>query len=298
MSKKEPLKVIAGTPDRPLVIGNIEIPCYVLEDETRVLVQRGMMDALDMKQGTAGRGGGDRLSKFVRTKALKSFVSEQLADVIKNPIIFQTQRVGKAYGYEATIIADLCDAVLEARKAGVLHYQQQHIATRCEILVRAFAKVGIVALVDEATGYQEIRNRRALHKILDLYLAKELAAWAKTFPDEFYLEICRLKGWPSWYAIKRPSIVGKYTNDLVYDRLAPGLLSELRRRNPMLPTGFRKHKHHQHLTHDYGQPRLKEHLLGVTALLRAAPNWGAFHRSLERAYTKLNETIPLPFDED
>ena len=32
----EPLEVIAGAPDRPLVIGDIEIPCYVVEDETRV----------------------------------------------------------------------------------------------------------------------------------------------------------------------------------------------------------------------------------------------------------------------
>ena len=29
------LKVIAGEPDRPLVIGDIQIACYVLEDETR-----------------------------------------------------------------------------------------------------------------------------------------------------------------------------------------------------------------------------------------------------------------------
>ena len=36
------LGVIAGAPDKPLVIGEIEIPCYVLENEERVLTQSGM----------------------------------------------------------------------------------------------------------------------------------------------------------------------------------------------------------------------------------------------------------------
>lgn len=94
------------------------------------------MNALDMSQGTAGRGAGDRLAKFVDTKALKPFVSNRLADVIKNPIIFQTTHSSRAYGYEATVLADICDAVLEARKQNQLHYQQVHIAERCEALVR------------------------------------------------------------------------------------------------------------------------------------------------------------------
>lgn len=112
-------------------------------------------------RATAGRGGGDRLAKFVATKALNPFVSNELAEVIKNPIVFQAPSGGRAYGYEATVLADLCDAVLEARKSGRLHYQQEHIAEQCESLVRAFAKVGIIALVDEATGYQDVRDRVA-----------------------------------------------------------------------------------------------------------------------------------------
>lgn len=86
------------------------MPCYVLADKRRVVVQRGVMDALDMSQGTAGRGGGDRLAKFVATKSLNPFVSNELATVITNPIIFQTPTGARAYGYEATVLADLCDA--------------------------------------------------------------------------------------------------------------------------------------------------------------------------------------------
>src|SRR5258705_9022972 len=123
-------KATHGDPAHPLIIGEWEVPCYVLTDKRRVLVQGGVIDALDMSQGTAGRGGGDRIAKFVATNAIKPFVSEHLADVIKNPIFFQTIHGSRAYGYEATILADICDAVLEARKQAKLHHQQGHTADR------------------------------------------------------------------------------------------------------------------------------------------------------------------------
>ena len=106
-----------------------------------------------------------------------------------------------------------------------------------------------------------------------------------------------LRRGPGSDGVKRPSVIGTYTNDIVYDRLAPGVLDELRRINPPVSPGRRRHKHFQWLTGDVGHPKLKEHLVGVMALMRAAPNWGAFQRSLQRAYPKLNETLPLPFDD-
>ena len=108
---------------------------------------------------------------------------------------------------------------------------------RCELLLHGFANVGIVALVDEATGYQDVRAQRALAKILEEFIAKELQPWTKTFPYEFYTEIARLKGWPSMYSMKRPSVVGHYTNDIVYERIAPRVLEELRNVNPTLRSG-------------------------------------------------------------
>jgi hypothetical protein len=284
-----------GSSDRPLKIGNWEIPCYVLNDGRRVLVQRGMMGALGMKQGTAGRGGGDRLAKFAATKAINPFVSEKLAEVIKNPIVFHIPKGGKAYGYEATTLADLCDAVLEARKSGTLHYQQEHIALSCEMLVRAFAKVGIIALVDEVTGYQEIRHREALQAILDLYLRKEFAAWAKTFPDEFYQHIFRLRKW-NWKGRSKnpPQVVASYTKDIVYARLAPGILKELETRNP-IENGKRKGKHHQLLTEDVGHPALAQHIYGVLGLMRNSTDgdWTGFKRLLDRAYPRRNDSLQL-----
>jgi hypothetical protein len=161
--------------------------------------------------------------------------------------------------------------------------------------VRGLAHVGIIALVDEATGYQEVRDKLALQAILDKFLLKELAAWAKRFPDEFYQEMFRLRGW-QWRGMKvnRPSVVGHYTNDLVYQRLAPGILDELQLRNPKDEKGNRAAKHHQWLTEDIGHPALSQHLYATIGFMRASSTWDQFYRMMQRAFPKKNTTMLLP----
>ena len=297
-ASNEPLKVIAGTPDKPLVIGDIEIPCYVLEGEKRVLSQGGFVRALGRTGGPkSGHSEVFNLPVFLRPKNLKSFISSELV-TSSQPIQFQTGTGGSvATGYRAELLQEVCEVYLKAREAGMLLPSQAHIAARAEILLRGFARLGIIGLVDEATGYQRIREERALAKILETFIAEELQPWTKTFPYDFYKQIFRLKGWPGPNGARRPSVIGKYTNDFVYERLAPGVLDELRRKNPAQPHGTRRHRHHQWFTPNVGHPRLREHLAGVIALMRAASSWSAFRRSLDRALPKKNETIPLALDE-
>ena len=293
MMSDKPLKVIAGAPDRPLIIGDIEIGCYVLEDETRVLSQRGMAKGLGMSSR------GDRLPLFWGSNAIKPFISNKLMAGIEKPIEFQPPGGGRtAYGYPAPLLVELCNAVLSARDAGVLQKQQSHIADRCDVLIRGLATVGIIALVDEATGYQRIREERALAKILGRCISDELQPWTKTFPYNFYDGIVKLKQWPSMYAIKRPSIIGRYTNNIVYERITDGLYQEIRRKNPTLPSGYRKHKHHQWFTPEYGHPKLEGHISNVITLMRAAANWNSFYETLlPRAFPKKRDQIPLALDD-
>lgn len=296
MKDRQALEVVAGAPDRPLVIGDIEIPCYVLEDESRVLSQRGVTASIGLNPET-----GFRMPQLMASKAISQFISGDLGPALNQPIRFKNPTGGgDAYGYPATLLVDICEAVLSARTAGFLPPNQLQIADRCELLIRGFSRVGVIALIDEATGYQEIREQRALAAILERFIAEELQRWTRTFPYEFYTEIFRLKGWQGPVGVKRPSVIGHYTNDIVYARIAPGLLEELQSKNPKSPGGRRKNKHHQWFTPEYGHPRLREHLAAVTALMRAAPNWAGFRRSLERAFTKINHTIPLPlpFDDE
>ena len=298
---KNPRKVIAGAPDRPLVIGALEIPCYVLDDETRVLTQSGFLHAIGQSTKPAGhRIGFEEPPTFLAANNLKPFISNELV-ASTNKIHFKLPKGGGglAVGYKAELLPQVCEVYLAARDAGALLASQSRTAAACDILIRGLAHVGIIGLVDEVTGYQEMRSKEALATILEKFIAKELQPWTRTFPYEFYTEICRLKGWPSVYAIKRPSVIGRYTNDVVYERLAPGVLDELKARTPRLPSGNLKNKLFQWFTPNLGHPKLKEHLVGVMALMRAAPTfgWGYFRRSLQRAYPKLNETIPLPLDD-
>ena len=115
-------EAICGSEDRPLRIGNVEIPAYVLEGETRVLSQRGVQTGIAMSTSGGGRGA-HRLAQFIEGLAEKGVDCKDLAGRIRNPILFRPMAGGKAaYGYEATILADICDAVLAARRiSGVLN---------------------------------------------------------------------------------------------------------------------------------------------------------------------------------
>lgn len=161
-----------------------------------------------------------------------------------------------------------------------------------KILVRGFARVGIIALVDEATGYQADRARDALAKILEEFVAKELRKWVRTFPGEFYREMFRLRKIPYTGSVKKPQYIGHLTNDLVYARLAPGVLDELRRVTPRNEKGQLKHRLFQRLTEDVGHPKLREHLASVIALMKAADTWDQFMGMMDRSLRKYKE-LPL-----
>jgi hypothetical protein len=287
--------------DGVLKIGGHEIQCFVLDDEThtRILARAAFVRAI----GRTGKvKGGRRFDDELQTPAflsadnLKPFWPSDL-EVNSKPIIFTHKGVG-IIGYRAELLPDVCDIFQDAKNAKALRPNQRHIADACRMLSRGLTRLGVIGLVDEATGYQEVRDREALQAILDKFLRKELAAWAKRFPDEFYKEMFRLRGW-DWMSIsgKRPRHVGNLTNDLIYDRLAPGILAELETRNPKDEYGRRRRKHHQWLTEDVGHPALAQHLHAVTGFMRASSTWDQFYRLMNRAFPKRGNTLELPLDD-
>ena len=267
-----------------LRIGDIQLKCFVTDEGGRYISGRSLTTAIGMK----GRGQG--MTRISSSKTLKPFIYKALALAIQEPVEITGKTPVPVHGYPAETLADICGALLDARKADALKTdQERRYGEFAEILVRGFARVGIVALVDEATGYERIREERALATILEKFIDKELQPWTKTFPYEFYEEIYRLKGWPGPDGHKRTPLIGRYTNDLVYDRLAPGVLQALKKRNPTLPSGRRRTTHHQWFTPDLGHPKLKEHLAAVMALMRASPNWDRFMANLNRAFKSKNK---------
>jgi hypothetical protein len=295
--------IAATSSDKPLVISGVAFSCFVLADGRRIFAQKPLIRGLDMSPGSAGRAGGDRLGKFVRGRSIAPFASKELLRMTDHPIRFRTAHGGSvAYGYEATVLAEICDAVIASRNAGKLPVRAAHIADRCEILLRAFARVGIIALVDEATGFQAVRPQDALQRYLELILRKELAAWAKKFPDEFYENIYKLKGW-TWPGMgkNRYSVVAHYTRDLVYQRLGPGILKELEARSPKNEKGTRKNKLHQWLTEEIGNPMLAQHIHSLVMFQRLAIangyGWHRFVKMIDQVLPKRGSTLELPFPE-
>ena len=157
--------------------------------------------------------------------------------------------------------------------------------------------MGIIALVDEATGYQDIRSKRALAEILEQFVDKELQAWVKTFPDDYYKELFRLRGlsFPDG-SVKRPQYFGVLTNDVVYKRLAPGVLDELKRVTPRDEEGRTKDRYFQRLTSNHGYPKLREHLGSVVAIMKLSETWPDFLAKLNRLHPRYGETIPFALD--
>lgn len=300
--KRWGVKPLRATHTGVLQLGGME--CAVLEDERRVVSERGMLRSL----GRAAAGGqtyrrraadsaAGHLPIYLAPANLRPFISDDLLSPTARqiPYYVATDRGAPvALGIDARLIPQICEVWLKARAERALRKAQLPTAEKAEILMRGLALVGIVALVDEATGYDVVRDKLALQAILDKFLRKELAAWAKRFPDEFYQGIFRLRGW-EWKGMKvnRPQAVAQYTKNLVYARLAPGILRELEERREQ--TTAKHAKMHQWLTDDVGHPALAQHLHSLIGFMRVAKGWEHFVNMVDVAWPKRGDTLKMAF---
>lgn len=277
-----------------LQISDIEMPCFVLDDGRRVISGRGLTAAIGMK----GRGQG--VGRISAHKLINTNKNNDLIVAIDTPIKFvgrSPKGVEASDGYEATVLQETCEALLKARDEGLLMTEQdRRYAHFADTLIRAFARVGIIALVDEATGYQKDRAKDALAKILEAYVAQELQPWIKTFDASYYEGMFRLRGlpYPPEHSHLRPQYFGKLTNDIVYRRLAPGVLAALKAEGVKAE---KKGKLHQHLTAGYGRQELLKHLGSVDALMRLSKTWPDFMDKLNQISPRFGDSYALELEE-
>lgn len=286
---------------------SLKIRCAVLEPKSpgeppqRVISEAEFMKALGMYRSGAlstrreTDEAGAQIPLSLSYKNIKPLVLRHLGSVHYQPmkVLFLNGSVG--WGIPADVIPKICEIWMDARREIQLGPTQIKIADMAETILRGLAHVGIVALVDEATGYQEVRDRKALQEVLKLYIDGKRYEWTKTFPLVFFKEISRLKKWP-WNDGKMPSVTGKYINDLVYDRLTPGALEELEKLNPVGASGRRKHYHHQFLTRDIGHPELTQRLYELIGMARMSADWEQFVMAVKRTFPKPNENPELPLE--
>lgn len=259
---------------------SVKIKCYVMDNKERVLSLRGAATSM----GLSG-GGSLALVRNLNSQWIAPFLSDSLRDWLskanRNELPqYLTKTGGKFTPFKASDFVDLCKAYVDAKHAGVLKLKSQiAVADRLYAIMAAFAKVGLDAIIDEVTGYQYERERDELQKLLSLYISEELMPWTKRFPDEFYKQMFRLKGW-TYNGTNRPRYVGKLTNQYIYEQLPDGVLEELKQKTP------KSKKLHQSLTDEVGIPHLDKQLQKTIGLMQAADSWDEFDLLFKKAMNR------------
>ena len=289
--------LISATHKGILPIGGLQLECYVLDDERRVFHKRGMAKALSLKSD-----GGNAFMKTLSGKALGSEVSEDLREKIENPIVFKSLGSDPAHGYEAEVLVEVCKAVIRAFDAGSLTMAQEPMARQAKAIINALAKIGIVTLIDEATGYQTERSPDALRLMVQAYIEQEKREWEKEFPDDFYITLNKVYGSEAYVkrtggttVINKPQHFGNFTNKFVYGPLEHGeVLKELQRLNPKVDAkGTRRERLHQFLSKGYGLEKLRGQRQEVLTILKLADDIDDFKRLYEKRFGPLDGQLSL-----
>ena len=302
------MEILKATHQGELNINGFKISCAVLENGERILVNRSLAKAFGIKGSGAywqkkKTEKSAALPEYLSANYLQPFITEKVKLNIYNTVSYINKQGFESEGVDATFLSDICDIYVKAGQKGAFK-DNSEIPENAYNLLLALSKVAITALVDEVTGYQEVRDKNELQQFLLKFLEEERGKWLKTFPDDFFESIFRMKKW-DWKTAnkgKKPQVVGHYINNFVYSRLAPQVLAELRKLNPKALDGKRKAKHTQWIDIDYGHPKLKEHLNILTAFAKATGyNWNTWIRMVEKALPKFeddgSQIQEIPFDE-
>jgi hypothetical protein len=287
-------------------IGNKKISVAVLSDGRRIITQadflRTMGRSRSPKAGMGVLSTVDELPFFLQAEVLKPFITEELLMSTK-PIFYINMSGAKGVGYDAQLLTKTCEVYLRYRDAlsadgHKTPTRYEKIFAACDVAMRSLAGVAIIALIDEATGYQYQRPKDALARILEAFIAKELRPWVHTFPEDYYRELFRLRSVTyNPASVKRPMYFGHLTNDIIYARLAPQVLEELRKRGERTSSGRLRYHHHRRLTDDIGHPKLRELLSSVVTIMKLSRDYGEFYERLNSLHPKYHTTLNLPLPE-
>lgn len=286
-------------------IGAAEIPCAVLDNGIRVLTEHGITTALGSRSGASKRlkkssaEAGPLIPIFLAPQNVREFITPELEDGLLKPI---TYRYGRQVfvGYDARVLRAICEVWLDARRAKKLQDQQLDRAYKAELLIRGLADVAIWALVDEATGYQEERDKGELQRILAAYISPSLLPWSEKFPRDFFREMFRVFGWPwpvgnggAYPGPVGPRYAGKLIRQIIYNNLPPGVLEELEKRNPRDAKWQRKNRMGQLLSEQIGHPHVEKLVAVITTLFEISDNKEDFWRHYRRKFNKGPEQLEL-----
>jgi hypothetical protein len=239
------------------------VACYVLNDGRRVISRTSALGAL---ANSDERVVGGDLQRYVRPARdyLRVNLDDEMVEFLLDNVANK-----KVLGITAECFLEICRAFVRASNAGALHTEvQRDIARNASAFLAACANVGLIALIDEATGYQYMRPEDALRTKLKAYLEEEMRPWEKTFPDELWIEFGRLTNWKG-NVQNRPKYWGNLVNELIYQYLDPDVFIWLKSNAPAPRHG---QNYHQWLSSQYGLKKLVEHIWMVVGMASACKN--------------------------
>ncbi len=275
--KKKPTgkKILRADFSGTLEFGGLSLPCYVLEDGRRVFSIRGMLDSLGFEPSSNPDG-------VFHAKTIQPYMMSQGDPYnVGNIVEFQPPAGAPAKGFDVEKFMDICHAYSEAFDGGVLSGRNELAALHANAIIRACSKVGIIALVDEATGYQYARPDDALQFKLKLYLAEEMKEWEKTFPDELWRQFAKLTNFSGEVIKNRPRYWGKLVMDYIYRCLDEDVAKYIKDNKPQPQKG---RNYHQWFNEDYGYKKLMEHINQVIGFAKACDTMEEFKKKMEHEY--------------
>jgi hypothetical protein len=264
---------------------DLEIPCYVLSTGQRVI---GRTAATEMLSGFKGQGD---LEGYIRSQNLKPFLEfESIVDRMISFRLPEVEQLGREVkGLPADLLIEICRGLVHALEVSQrqesdlkLTPRQISMAIRSSMFLVSCAKVGLDALIDEATGYQYHRERDALEVKLRAYLENEMRKWERTFPDELWIEFARLTNWHG-SVTSRPKYWGKLVMKLIYEYLDADVAQWLRDNAPRPRHG---QNYHQWLTSQYGLRKLIEHIWMVVGIAKTCHDMEELKQKMEQMFGK------------
>lgn len=269
-----------------LSIGDAELPVYVLDNGVRVISRTGATGVL------TDRKGGGNLESYLRVEALTKYLPENLPGL---SVEFELEEVvnKRVMGFSADTFIEICRAYVRALSEGALETdRQKEIAVKASMFLAACAKVGLIALIDEATGYQYDRAEDALRVKLRAFLAEEMREWEKTFPEELWMEFGRLTNWKG-SVTQRPKYWGHLVTELVYNYLDPDVCKWLKENHPKPQHGK---NWHQWMSEQYGLRKLVQHIYTLIGMAKACHTMRELRDKMAEMYGKgpVQLTMYLP----
>ena len=256
-----------------LGLSNAKVNCYVLDTEERVITLGATVKAIAKRDHS-------KLGEYIGVKALKSYINSKL--ILGEVIVFNipgTQLKGK--GLSAETFLDICTAYVDTFAANNLETdRQKEIAIQCSMLLASCAKIGLIALIDEATGYQHDRKPDALTIKMQAFFSPELREWEKTFPDELWEEFGRLTNWHGALH-HRPKWWGKLVIELIYESLDHDVAEHLKNNKPPPKHGL---NYHQWLSSDFGLNALVIQINQVIGIAKTCDNIHELREKVKHYY--------------